>query len=196
MKWLFRLLAVLAFAVLFALFSAQDSGFVVIGRGAWTLETSLSLFILLMVGLGLVGYWLGYLFLTLWRFPNQWWQTRLVQRQVSAQDSLVQSVFAAIQGQWSAAEQHLLKTASFSEVAVLHYLGAAYAAAQQQQMNRSIEYLTEVRQLLPKRELAVLLLQTHLYLQQQRPQAALPSALQAYQLAPKDTYNVTNSVKT
>lgn len=109
------------------LFSLEDSGFIVIGRGAWTIETRLSVFILALVLGVLAIYTLFRLLLMLWRLP-----LRLFHNQQKADESLVRGFLALIQGQWQNAEHSLLKTVSVGELSVLHYLGAASAAYQQQ----------------------------------------------------------------
>ncbi|RKZ77770.1 MAG: hypothetical protein DRR19_27455, partial [Candidatus Parabeggiatoa sp. nov. 1] len=104
MKWFITLLfIILATAVAFVLLSLKDPGFIVIGRGAWTLETSLSVFILALILAWLVVVILIRLLRILWRLP-----LRLFYNQQKADESLVRGMLALIQEQWRNAEQTFL----------------------------------------------------------------------------------------
>ncbi len=174
-KWFIALFSLAATAA-FAWFSLEDPGFIVIGRGAWTLETSLSAFILGLVLMWLTVKLLSNFLRTLWRLP-----LRFFHNSAKAHESLVRGLLALIQGQWKNAEQILLKTVSPDQLSVLHYFGAAYAASQQQAPSRATEYLDKVRTLLPNKEaVAILLFEAKLRLPN-----ALEKAQTAHSLAPK-----------
>lgn len=184
MKWFVTILLVLATVATLVWFSLQDPGFIVIGRGVWTIETSLSAFIIVLV----LGWFVIYIFIRLlrivWRLPKHLFHDSAVQQQ-KAFDSLVRGLLALIQGQWQSAEQLLLKTVSAGELSALHYVGAAYAASQQQALARTTDYLSKARKSLPKEEVAFTLFEANLQLQQQDLTTALENAQQAYRIAPK-----------
>lgn len=181
MKWFITLLfIILATAVAFVLLSLKDPGFIVIGRGAWTLETSLSVFILALILAWLVVVILIRLLRILWRLP-----LRLFYNQQKADESLVRGMLALIQEQWRNAEQTFLRTISPGELSALHYVGAAYAAYQQQAPARAAEYFSNAQNSLPKETVALILFEAKLQLQQHDLPAALEKTREARQLAPK-----------
>ncbi|HAI69662.1 MAG TPA: hypothetical protein DCM38_09545, partial [Gammaproteobacteria bacterium] len=146
MKWFITLL-ILIVATLATLtwFFQDDPGFIVIGHGAWTIETSLSAFIFALV----LVYLSFRVLMILVRFPLRLFQNRFIQQQEKAQESLVRGLLALIQRQWQQAEQTLLKNVSAGELETLHYLGAAYAAEKQHASSRVSEYLAVTRKGLP-----------------------------------------------
>jgi HemY protein len=185
MKWLITLLLILTTAVAFTLLTLTDPGFVVLGRGAWTVETTLSVFMIVLVVGGILFYNLLRLLNALWHLPAYLWRGRSAQQQQKAQVFLLQGVFASLEGNWRTAEQTFLKVVSPNDLSALHYLGAAYAASQLQEPPRALDYLNEVRVNRPAEELALTLFKAKLQLQQQNLPAALQNTLQARTLAPK-----------
>jgi HemY protein len=185
MKWLITLLLILTTAVAFTLLTLTDPGFVVLGRGAWTVETTLSVLVIVLVVGGILFYNLLRLLNALWHLPAYLWRGRSAQQQQKAQVFLLQGVFASLEGNWRTAEQTFLKVVSPNELSALHYLGAAYAASQLREPSRALDYLDEVRVNRPAEELALTLFKAKLQLQQQNFPAALQNMLQAGTLAPK-----------
>lgn len=185
MKWLITLLLILTTAVAFTLLALTDPGFVVIGRGTWTVETTLSVFVIVLVVGSILFYNLLRLLNALWHLPAYLWRGRSAQQQQKAQAFLLQGVFALLEGNWRTAEQTFLKAVSPNDLSALHYLGAAYAASQLQEPSRALDYLNEVRVNRPADELALTLFKAKLQLQRQNFPAALQNMLQARTLAPK-----------
>jgi len=185
-KWFFTLLLILSATAAFIWFSLDDPGFIVIGRGAWTLETSLSTFILVLVLGGFSVYSLLILLLNLLRLPWRLFSNRSVYQQEKAHQSLVHGLLALIQGQWQKAEKILLKTLSLGELSALHYLGATYAAYEQKAFSRATSYLDKALENLSKQEaVAIALFEAKLEWQHENWSAALEKAQFAYSLAPK-----------
>jgi len=180
MKKLIYLLFIIATIAAFVWFFRDDPGFIVIGWGAWTVETSLSFFILALAIDGIIVYILARLLRALWHLPM-----RLFYNQQKAEESLVYGTLALIQGQWQKAEQSLLKTLSLGELSALHYLGAAYAAHQQHEPSRAKEYFAKARHSWPQENIALTLFEAKLQLQQNNLPAALESTLNAQQIDPK-----------
>jgi HemY protein len=185
MKWLITLVLILTTAVAFTLLTLTDPGFVVLGRGTWAVETTLSVLVIVLVVGGILFYNFLRLLNTLWHLPAYLWRGRSAQQQQKAQAFLLQGVFALLEGNWRIAEQTFLKVVSPNDLSALHYLGAAYAASQLQEPSRALDYLDEVRVNRPAEELALTLFTAKLQLQQQHFPAALQDTLQARTLAPK-----------
>jgi HemY protein len=179
MKW-FTLFFVAMLASL-SWFFLEDPGFIVIGHGAWTIETSLSAFIIAL----LLVYLILRIFMILIRFPLRFFQNRFKVQQEKAQESLLRGLLALIQKQWQQAEQAFLKNVSAGELESLHYLGVAYAANKQQLSSRFNDAMEATRKSLPKDNLTVLLFEAQLHLEQHDLLAALEKTQAAYTLAPK-----------
>jgi HemY protein len=186
MKWLITLLLALGCAIAFTVMALKDPGFVVIGWSHWTIEMSLTLFIILLIFFGLISYSILRFLTSIWQFPQNLLQSRTTQRQQKAKESLVEGFLALLQGQWQTSEHILAKTAPYSELPVLHYFGAAYASYHLQQTAQALNYLAEAQEKLPLEYLTTtLLFQAKLQQRLQNIPAALRTTLQAYNLSPK-----------
>jgi HemY protein len=186
-KWFFTLLLILSVTAAFIWFALDDPGFIVIGRGTWTVETSLSTFIIALVLGGFSVYSVLRLLVNLLRLPWLLFQNRSVHQQEKAHESLVLGLLALIQGKWEKAEKILLKTISFGELSILHYLGAAYAAYEQKASSRVASYIEKARENLSfkKEAVAIALFDAKLEWQHENWSAALEKAQAAYSIAPK-----------
>ena len=176
-KWFWTVL-LLVCTLAFVLFTLEDPGFIVIGRGTWTIETSLSAVII-----ALILVWLFVRLLEmLWRLPLYLFYHRVI-RQKSAQESLHHGLLTLIQGQWQNAEKNFLKAVSLGNLSDLHYFGVAYAAFQQHNTVRATKHLGKVR---PQESMVVALFESKLHVQQQNLPLALEKAQRAHALAPKN----------
>jgi HemY protein len=186
MKWLLTLLLILTVAVMFTLSAVIDPGFVVIGHGGWTIDTTLSLFIIVLVMGGFLLYHLLRLLIALWRLPSRFGKKNVWQLQQQAQTSLLRGVLASLERDWQTAEHAFLKVVSPNELSILHYLGASYAASQQRDNSRVMVYLNEEAVKGTPEKFAMTLFTAQLHWQQQNLPAALQNTLQARSLAPKN----------
>lgn len=184
MKWLMTLLLTLVAVSFFVYFSLEDPGFIVIGRGMWAIETSLSMFIITLVLGGIIAYLLIRLLLLLWYLPARLLYSSPTVRQQRAEESLIRGALALIEGQWKNAEQVLLKSV-YGQLSPLHYLGAAYAASQQQAPSRGMEYVEKVREKGNLDSGILALFEAKLQLPHDLS-VARQKAQQAYRLAPKN----------
>jgi len=142
MKKLLIALAVLSLTILFTLWLNADAGYVIIRRGAWSLETSLSVFLLISLSCFILLYFCLRLWRLFWTLPRYWREGRQSKRLLCQQQQLQQGVAALLQAQWKTAQQHLLRAPS-----LLSYLAAAYAAQQNQQWRKRNHYLQLAEQL-------------------------------------------------
>ncbi len=169
MKWLFYTLLVLLASVGIALFALPDPGYVLIGYGNYSVETSL----VLLVAFLLLAYVAVRLLAGLWRVPariHRWEQRR---RALQARSRLDRGLVRLLEGDWKVAEQRLSQLVKNRETPLITYLAAARAAQQQGSDKRRDHYLRLARQSAPGAELAVGLSQAELQIAAgQLPQAA------------------------
>jgi len=187
MKWLLTFLLMIGLALSFVLISQEDTGFVVLNWNAWTVETTLTVFIM-----GLLATWFVLdvvvrLLMALWSLPKKLARRHAAKKQYKADEELISGTLDLLQQNWEQAEQRLTKVATYSVLPSLHYLGAAYAAHQQDKQVEMANYFDAVREHLPVEHPASFLFQAKLQLAQQNFNVALENALAARQLAPKNT---------
>ncbi len=182
MKWLISFLLVFALAVGLTLLAYDDPGFVIVGRGAWTLETSLSVFfVLLGLCFGLLYFGIRAL-IALWRLPERWQSSYQSKMRGRAQIALQQGFCELLEGNWKQAENTLLQ----SQPQYLHYLTAAYAAQQRQDIAQRDKFLESAQEYAPSEyRLAVNLAQAHLQLTQEQYSLAVTTLKPLYEKYPK-----------
>ena len=116
------LLAAIAVAFLLHnwLASYNDPGYVLIGFGHWSLETSLTVFTVIQV----IGFFFLYSFFrligVLIRMPSQVAKRRQSIKFNRSQEALIAGLFDAADGNWESAERVLIKHASNSGAPLLH----------------------------------------------------------------------------
>lgn len=163
---IFWLLVIAAVATLLGMAVQEHSGYVLIAWKGLRYESSLWVFLLLIVLL-----WLGvWLVRWLWRglrfsggVLNPWSRRNHGKRMRLAADK---GLFDLLEGRWEHAVRHLQRAAEGERQPLMHYLGAARAAHQLGQHEQSEELLERALQRQPQAELAIAL--THADLQQQR----------------------------
>lgn len=187
MKWFFTLLLVIAAGIGFTLFFRQDSGFIVVSHGHWTLETSLAFFIISLTAALLTIYLALKLLLWFGHLPYQVHARHWARRQRKSHQMLQEGMLALWREQWQVAESLLVKSAFHSAMPVLHHLGAAFATLHlpptPENQVRVADYFDQARPESAIRSEELLLFQAHAQ-KQINPAAALQSALRAYEVAP------------
>lgn len=185
MKLLATLLVVLALSVGLALLAHQDSGYVLIARGDTTVETSLSLFLLVLVG----GVALIYLALRIaartWGLPRQlrhWRQERHSRRARSASN---RGLIALSEGDWATAEKTLIRNVRYTDTPLVNYLSAARAAQKQNAPERRDHYLALAHRSTRGADIAVELTQGELQLAHGQLEQALATLMHLQSIAPK-----------
>lgn len=141
----------------------DSPGYVLIGIGGWSIETSL---IVLLVSL-IVGFfalymlfrWLGWLLRLPWQLKNR---SRNIKFNRS-QDALIAGLVGSAEGKWEQAEKVLVKHASHSGAPLLHYLTAAKAAQSRGAYDKRDEYLKKAATQAPGSDVAIGLTQAELH---------------------------------
>ncbi|MEY3106673.1 MAG: hypothetical protein RIT35_841, partial [Pseudomonadota bacterium] len=155
MKKLFYFLAPLLITVALAFFvndwlhQFNNPGYVLIGIGHWSLETSLVTFSAIQLITFYVLYlffrWMGWLF----RLPGQLKNRGKNINFNRSQQALIAGLVDSAEGNWERAENVLIKHASHSGAPLIHYLTAAKAAQSRGAFDKRDDYLRKATQEAP-----------------------------------------------
>ncbi len=162
----------------------NDPGYVLIGFGHWSLETSLTVFTVSLV----IGFFILYnlfrLFGVLLRMPGQYNKRRRNLRLNRSQEALIAGLFDAADGNWENAERILIKHAANSGAPLLHYLTAARAAQSRGALDKRDEYLQKAAEQSAGNNLTVGLTQAELHLSEQQFEQALETLSKLHSINP------------
>lgn len=162
-----------AYAVHHWLSDLNNPGYVLIGFGHWSLETSLTVFSMALV----IGFFMLYNFFrllgVLLRMPGHFARHRKSIKFNRSQEALIAGLFDAAEGNWERAERILIKHASNSGAPLLHYLTAARAAQSRGALDKRDEYLKRASEQSAGTQMAVGLTQAELHLSEQQFEQAL-----------------------
>jgi HemY protein len=162
----------------------ENPGYVLIGIGSWSLETSLIVF---TVGL-IMGF---YIFYVLFRFLG--WLLRLPGRIKNrgknikfnrSQEALIAGLVDSAEGNWEKAEKMLIKHASHSGAPLIHYLTAARAAQSRGAYDKRDEYLRQAADQAPGSDVAIGLTQAELHLSEKQFEQALETLTRLHSIDP------------
>ncbi|HOB60784.1 MAG TPA: heme biosynthesis HemY N-terminal domain-containing protein [Candidatus Competibacteraceae bacterium] len=128
MRLLIGIIVTLFVSVWMALSLRQDPGYAMLSIGQWTIETSLTFFVIFLAFMFGVFYAGVRLAIRLWETPGQTLRANRRRLQRKARRLFNLGVRQLAAGQWAAAEKTLIKSAEYSEHPASHYLNAARAA--------------------------------------------------------------------
>lgn len=162
----------------------NDPGYVLIGFGHWSMETSLTVF---TVGL-VLGFFALYSFFrllgVLMRLPGKMSKRRRTIKFNRSQDALINGLFDVADGNWESAEKVLIKHAASSGTPLLHYLIAARAAQSRGALDKRDEYLKQATELSSDNNLTVGLTQAELLMSEQQFEPALETLVKLQSINP------------
>lgn len=141
-----------------------DSGYVWIGFGFWSLETSFVFFALAQIVVFFIFYVLLRLLGVCLRLPKKIKNKGKDIRLNRSQDALISGLTALAEGNWETAEKTLIKHATNSDAPLLYYLSAARAAQARGAITKRDEYLSVAAEQAEESKLAVGLTQAELQL--------------------------------
>jgi len=173
MKVLILVFLTLAGAVLGTQLAKVDPGYVLITRGHWSIELSLTVFVFLLFAIVLLLYWLLRISGGVIRSPKRigrWRQRKGSHRRLQKAS---QGLLDLLEGNWVKAEQILKNTAVDGPMPVLGHLAAAYAAQQQGQLENRDRYLEQAAAADDSGSLAVGLTRARLQMNAEQWQEAL-----------------------
>ncbi len=127
MKLFAGIILTLFFSVWVALSLREEPGYAMFSMGEWTIETSLTFFVIFLIVLFIIVYVLVRFIVRLWQTPAQTMGAHQQRQQKKAQRLLDLGQRQIAAGQWEQAEKTLLKGASISPTPSLHYMAAARA---------------------------------------------------------------------
>ncbi|MDN5939909.1 MAG: hypothetical protein L0H83_14780, partial [Salinisphaera sp.] len=156
-----------------ALLFREHSGYVQLAWGNWRLETSLLFFLAALA----VAVWI---LILVWRtlmagarLPARLRGMLTRRRERKAQRSLHKGLLLLFEGRWADAERTLLRHAARGRNTGINYLSAAHAAQRQDAAERRDRYIEQAAGRRASSELAVLLTQASLQMQQGQDAEAL-----------------------
>ncbi len=176
--------AVVAYALHSWLAGHNDPGYVLIGFGHWSLETSLTVFAVGLVIIFFAVYSFFRLLGVLLRLPGQLAKRRRNIKFNRSQEALIAGLFDAADGNWESAERILIKHAANSGAPLLHYLTAARAAQSRGALDKRDEYLQKAAQQSSENNLTVGLTQAELHLSEQQFEQALETLSKLHSINP------------
>jgi HemY protein len=190
MKSLFYFLGPLLFTVAAAflvhhwLESFDNPGYVLIGIGHWSMETSLVVFAVGLIIVFFVFYMFFRLLGWLFRLPGQMKKRGTHIRFNRSQEALIAGLVDTAEGNWEKAEKVLIKHASHSGAPLIHYLTAARAAQSRGAFDKRDEYLKKAADQAPGSDVAIGLTQAELHLSGNEFEQALETLTKLHSIDP------------
>ncbi len=142
----------------------DDPGYVLMGFGHWSLETSLVFFAVAQVVVFFMLYIMFRSVGVLLRLPGKMKRKGKNIKFNRSQDALISGLVDSAEGNWEKAENILIKHASNSGAPLLHYLTAAKAAQSRGAIEKRDEYLRKATEQSGDSDIAVGLTQAELHL--------------------------------
>ena len=184
MKWLLLLVVVIVASVSTALVVLEDPGYVLLGWGHYTVESSLALFVIALLILYLCLYLIQRALARAWGLPRhlQRWQAQ--RRRARADRNYREGMRELARGHWRRAEKALLRHVRDSSMPMLHYLAAAWVAQQQGHHANRDHYLKLAAGC--GDDLAVSLTQARLQITGQQHEQALATLTRLHEIEPRN----------
>ena len=163
----------------------NSAGYVLIGIDQWSLETSLFVFLGVLVAIFFMLYFSFRLLGWTVRLPTKI-KKRVANNKIAlSQKALIKGLVDSAEGNWEAAETILIKHASHSGAPLIHYLTAARAAQSRGAFDKRDEYLQFAAEYGDDSEIAVGLTQAELNLSGQQYEQALETLTRLHSINPK-----------
>jgi len=162
----------------------DNPGYVIIGIGHWSLETSLIVFMISLI----IGFFILYIFFRflgwLLRLPGQIKKRGTAIKFNRSQEALIAGLVDSAEGNWEKAEKVLIKHASHSGAPLIHYLTAAKAAQSRGAFDKRDEYLKKAADHAPGSDVAIGLTQAELHLSGNQFERALDTLTRLHSINP------------
>jgi HemY protein len=162
----------------------DSPGYVLIGIGHWSLETSLIVFSVSLI----MGFFVFYIFFRflgwLLRLPGQIKNRGKNIKFNRSQEALIAGLVDSAEGNWEKAEKVLIKHASHSGAPLIHYLTAARAAQSRGAYDKRDEYLKKAADQAPGSDVAIGLTQAELHLSDKQFEQALETLTRLHSIDP------------
>lgn len=179
---------VLLLAVALGIQLSRDPGYLLIALNHWTIETTLWVAVIILLGAFFLLHSLLFALVKLSNIPNAFRQWRAKRRALKAQATTRQGLIEFSEGYWSQAQNHLIKALPDVDSPLLNYLTAARAAQEMGNNERRDDYLRQAQQSMPDAKIAVELTQAQLQLANHQWEQALATLRHLQDLAPNHPY--------
>lgn len=169
-------------------FASIDRGYMLVIWNGWQVVFPNLVLILVAVIIGfiLLHYLLNVVRqLGYWRRGVSHWSAN--RRANKARDSLVSGLIALAEGRWRKGEKLLLKHVTDADAPLIHYLGAARAAEEQDATERRDQYLALAHELDSDAQVAIHLSQAGSYLRHGQMEQALATLQELHKMEPGQT---------
>lgn len=184
-KLLFLLVIMMAVGGVLGLLMRQDSGYVLIAYNGTTIETSLWVLVAaIIVALFVLGWVKKILFIAL-RPSSSLSKITDNFAHKRASKNTIRGMLELVGGNWRKAEKLLTNSAENVSYPLINYIGAAYAASEQEEHERSKALLRTAHQSTPEAEFAIGFAQSQIQIRQKHYEGALASLLRLQKLKPK-----------
>ncbi len=160
----------------------DDPGYVLVGFGHWSLETSVVVFAVAQVIVFFMLYVFFRLFGVLLRLPAKLKNKGKNIKFNRSQEALISGLVDSAEGNWEKAEKILIKHASNSGAPLLHYLTAARAAQSRGAIEKRDEYLRKATEKSGDTDIAVGLTQAELHLSSNQFDQALETLIKLHSI--------------
>ncbi|CAM4433489.1 MAG: Protein HemY [Legionellaceae bacterium] len=185
MKRLFLCLFILIGSIGLGIQLQHEPGYLLLAYGVWTIEMPLWLaFILLIISFSII-----YLFLHLISTTSslgQRFQSWLIRyKKGKAKHRITDGIIQLTEGRWKEAEIGFIKSLISSEIPLMNYFGAAYAANEQCNDEQRNEYLKLARHALPDTIPSIEMMQAYFQYQHRQWDACASTLRHLLQLMPK-----------
>lgn len=168
MRVLLFIVGIVLVAIIATLYALENPGYVLIARTPWSVEMTLTTFVLLAIAAFFVFAFVVYFLIRLLRIPRDVARWRVKRRMREARAALTRGLLRLMEGNWVEAEGQLLTGLRYGDAPLINYLGAAIASQSRGNVEKRDEFLAAAHQAAPQQALAVGV--TQAYLQHQAGQ--------------------------
>lgn len=184
-KLLFILVIVMAIGGVLGLLMRQDSGYVLIAYNGVTIETSVWVLVAALIVALFVLSWVKRILFIILRPSNS--LSRITDNLASkrATKNTIRGMLELVGGNWRKAEKLLTNSANNVAYPLINYIGAAYAANEQDEHERSKALLRTAHKSSPEAEFAIGFAQSQIQMRQGHYEGALASLIRLQKLKPK-----------
>lgn len=172
-------------AVLVTLYATEHPGYVLIARPPWSVEMSLTVFVLLSLAGAVLLFLALYLLVRLLKIPRDVSRWRARRSAKQARQALTEGLVRLAEGNWVEAEAQFLASMRPAEVPLLSYLGAACANQGQGNIEKRDEYLAGAHRAAPQHHLAIGMMQANLQYIAHQSEQTLATLTELRNLAPR-----------
>ncbi|HEY5703388.1 MAG TPA: heme biosynthesis HemY N-terminal domain-containing protein [Gammaproteobacteria bacterium] len=184
MKPLIVLIIALAIAAAVGMIAVSDSANIYITFSDWTIQSSLVLFVIIIILSFIVIYFSLRALFRMWNMPGNLRRWRRQRSQRLSERYLSKGLLSLVEGNWKSAEANLVKGAKYSETPLINYLCAARAAQREGRIDKRDHYISLAHADAPDSQVAIGLTQAELQINQKQTEQALATLMNLHEQEP------------